>query len=302
MNARLATSDDIPAISSIFYESFNDLHAKHHMDPEDPTQDSWIRGAMKHFLATDPGNQWIAEDEDGEAAGFVSALRREDFWFLAFLFVLPQAQTGGLGRELLERVLPPKEERPALEIATMIESFQPVSAGLYASLGMSPRMPTYKVNGVRPSQLPELPAGVRAEPLTPEHLEAIEALDRRLLGYARPQDHRMWLGEAAVSGFVFVDSHDVDTPAGYGYVDDEGIGPAAGRDETMLTAILRSLLETREKPEACEIRVPGSSGAAFQALLHAGGRMPPDHYPFIYCSTDEGRPASGYLPYAGYLP
>ena len=104
------TAEEIPTCSRIFYEAFNDLHARRGLPTEDPADDAWIRTALTRGRRTDPELALLALDDDGPAA-FGTAARRNDFWFLSFLFVLPRAQGRGIGRALLEALLPPAAER-----------------------------------------------------------------------------------------------------------------------------------------------------------------------------------------------
>ena len=65
------------------------------------------------------------------------------------LFVLPEHQGSGVGRELLARVLPAD---PEIARATATDSAQPISNALYATYGIVPRMPLLDLSG-----LPERP-------------------------------------------------------------------------------------------------------------------------------------------------
>ena len=292
--------EDIEACFGLFFESFNDLHARLGVPLQDPADTDWLRSALTHLERTDPESSRLAL-EGGEPVAFGSACRREDYWFLAFLFVAPRAQTRGIGRRLLEEILPPSEERAGTVLATVVESIQPVSTGLYASFGMAPRTPWYTLEGLkRPATLPELPPGVTPSPLTPGLLEACATIDRRVLGYARTQDLASWLTDGtAATAYLDADGALI----GYGLVDDVWISPIASSEQTLTAAIARDLLGRLDTPANGKISVLGWSGALIQTLLAAGMRM--DHegfYPYVYCSSDEDRPHPAYVPYAPFLP
>jgi GNAT superfamily N-acetyltransferase len=291
------TADEIPTCSRIFYEAFNDLHAGRGLPTEDPADDAWIRTALIRGRRTDPGLAMIAVDDDGPAA-FGTAARRDDFWFLSFLFVLPRAQGRGIGHALLEALLPPPAERPGVRLATMVETIQPVSTGLYTSFGMAPRTPNFTLKGLQdPARLPALPPGVRATPLTHELLETCADLNRTMLGFVRPQDMAMWIDDATTAtAYLRADG----SVAAYGFIDDEGwTSPIASTDEVVSAAIVRDLLEGRDRPQDAKIGVLGWSGTLLAALLGAGMRMDP--YPYVYCSSDAARPHPAYVPYAAFL-
>jgi GNAT superfamily N-acetyltransferase len=57
---------------------------------------------ISRLLATDPGGSWVAE-QDGRIVGAALAIMREGVWGLSLLIVRPEAQSAGLGRQLLAR-------------------------------------------------------------------------------------------------------------------------------------------------------------------------------------------------------
>ena len=66
----------------------------------------------RHLQSTDPERFVVATERDGQRLGRRSrrrvclAVSRERLWYLSMLFVLPEHQGAGVGRELLDRVLP----------------------------------------------------------------------------------------------------------------------------------------------------------------------------------------------------
>jgi GNAT superfamily N-acetyltransferase len=218
--------------------------------------------------------------------------------FLSFLFVLPRAQGRGFGRAVLEALLPPAAERAGVQLATMVESIQPVSTGLYTAFGMAPRTPEFTLKGLQdPARLPALPAGLRATPLTHDLLHACADLNHATLGFVRPQDMAIWIDDATrATAYLRADG----SVAAYGFVDDEGwTSPIASTDELLSAAIVRDLLDGHDRPEDAKIGVFGWSGTLLAALLGAGMRMDP--YPYVYCSSDGARPHPAYVPYAAFL-
>jgi GNAT superfamily N-acetyltransferase len=287
-----ATTHDTVTCRDIFFASYNDLHRRYGQQEEDPTDPGWLDDALSHLLRTDPGGTVLAL-EDGAPCGFAASYRRDTYWFLSFLFVLPEVQGRGVGRDLLEAVLPSDE----LTRALVVESFQPASTGLYAAYGITPRSVRYMVSG--PShleRLPGMPSDLRAEPMSEADGTAIAELDRRHLGYARPQDHAWW--HAGSKGWVYRRGDEV---VGYGYRDEEGVAPALGRDEATLCAIVADLLRRSEDPAKEQVPVRGETAALFGMLVRAGGRIAPSGYRYLYCSSAGPLPAT-YSDYAGYMP
>ncbi|MGH2631469.1 MAG: GNAT family N-acetyltransferase [Actinomycetota bacterium] len=292
--------DDQEACFDIFLRSINDLHAKQGQPPTERSDTTWMPESVAHFAAVDPDGLVLAID-GGEPIAFGCAFRRERFWFLAYLFVLPGSQASGVGRAIFESLLPPASERSALNLATVVESKQPVSTMLYSSHGIVPRMPLYWLNELPgPDGLPELPDGLQPRALSlDEHQEGIDRLDRELLGYARPRDHRMWAGEATIARTYIGSDGSI---VGYGYLGpDDFLCPVASKDEAITTGIIRDVLTgfPGEIPKVT-IQMSGAAGRLLPSLLRAGMRSE-EGAQFLYCSN--GRvPPPAYLPYAGYLP
>src|SRR5262249_28370522 len=98
--------------------------------PEVPDDLSIIAKLYTHLRATDPQRVIVAVAPDPEAPGeeavvaFAVALQRAHVWFLSMLFVLPDVQLRGLGRELLARVLP--TDGAVTVRATATDSAQPI--------------------------------------------------------------------------------------------------------------------------------------------------------------------------------
>ncbi len=208
--------------------------------PDDLTS---IMTLYTHLQATDPERFVVATRADAEASGgervigFAAAVVRGTAWYLSMLFVLPEEQGLGLGRALLERVLPPADA--GWSHGTAIDSAQPISAALYSQYGMPPRMPLLHLLGeVRhPEKVPGLPTGVSATPFEAivagpadgsghrELAATVAAIDTELLGYEHPQDHRYLRGSGR-RGFLYRDTAGVDL--GYAYGSEVGrVGPVA---------------------------------------------------------------------------
>src|SRR5665811_2173065 len=210
-----------------------------------------------------PGSSHTRE----QVVGFGIAAQRENVWFLSQLYVLPSEQRHGIGHALLSRILPSlpgsmpggageiavaggamatndlAPERapgrtPKLRLgvlATCTDSAQPASSGLYARYGMVARMPVFNLVGTpkTPSVLPPLPSGIEAITFgLTDPSAAIDAIDRKVLGFAHPPDHRH-LRASGRTGFLYRASG--GEPIGYGYSSEAGrFGPVALLDDTLI--------------------------------------------------------------------
>jgi GNAT superfamily N-acetyltransferase len=294
MRSRPITGADIASCQAIFNASFDDLHRRYGLE-EEPADPGWLRPILVHFLDTDPQGGRIAMQDDVPVA-FASTIRRGDFWFLSFLFVLPDAQGQGLGRGLMRELLPKGE---GVVRATVVESFQPASTGLYASFGMTPRSFKYWLSELsRPEALPPWPVEIGKAELTTADLAEVNELDRRVLGFTRPADHAWW-AEAGTPCFVFRRG---DELVAYAYVDDGYVGPALATDETTLCSVVADIVRTADDPGSMAVNVCGDSAGVFKMLVGAGARIDDAApYRFAYCSNIGPLPAS-YIHHSDWLP
>jgi len=324
---------DIPACIDVFYESVDPLYAR--LDQPIPPRDPGSLGRLiGHMLDHDAGRAWLAESPSAtgdphppRVLGFGTAWQRESTWYLALLFIRPEAQAGGLGRRILLRTFPegPLEPPPAEPptqpsaepsaepsadprvglMATCVDSIQPISTGLYASYGIVPRLPLFTAIGYpRPNSLPKLPRGVVATAFDAVEEEGrlagtVAAVDRELLGFARPVDHRLWAKEGR-RGVLFRRGGDGET-LGYGYAQASGrIGPVALLDDTLYPGVLGTLVGRVSPPGPYLVLVPGVNHRAMVALLRAGFRF--EGFPGIMSSTRPWDGLDRYLPASFALP
>jgi GNAT superfamily N-acetyltransferase len=304
---RRAEPADLPACARIWREGINDYLGRLNQR-EIPNDLAAISRLHAHLLATDPKTFLVAVrsgtvqgNRDGERiVAFGAATRRDGVWFLSMLFVLPGEQGGGVGRALLEQIMPPDGD-PVL--ATCTDSQQPISNALYAAYGMVSRMPLLSFVGrpARRDAFGALPAGVTAAPFEDlaggAHRElagAVDALDREVAGFAHPEDHRFLRLEGR-RGFLFRAGERV---LGYGYAAETGrVGPIAVRDEALLAPVLGHVLTAIEPRGASAMWVPGLADRAVVPLLRAGFRL--DQFPVLLCWT---RPFADFRRYVPISP
>jgi GNAT superfamily N-acetyltransferase len=308
---RPATDQDLATCAAIWRISINDYTHRLNL-PEIPDDLGAILRLYAHLRSTDPDGFVVAERVDGTGSprivGFVAALRRGPLWFLSMLFVLPEMQGAGLGRALLDTVMPaPGTGSPGIaSLATCTDSAQPISNALYASLGMAPRMPLLRLVGLpdRPAALAPLPGGIRAvrfdevgdvagDRLGGAALDSeIAGLDREVVGFDHPEDHGLVRREQRI-GFLYLGPD--GAPVGYGYASEAGrVGPVAVRDEELLGPVIGHLITTVRPRGAFGVWMPGAAGAATTSLLRAGFRI--DGFPCLVCWDRPLTDFSRYIP------
>ena len=314
---RPVRSDEIEACAGIWRTAIND-YVIHLGQAEIPPEMNPIIRLFTHLQSTDPERFIVATqavatgggsgaEVDAEAAervvAFASAISRERFWYLSMLFVLPELQGRGVGRELLARVLPADD---GMARATATDSAQPISNALYAAYGIAPRMPLLNLSGLpeRPEAFGALPSGIIpvafetiavGPPGGPGHdrlVAAVDGLDRELLGGAHPADH-VFLRSEGRRGWLY---HGPDgTPVGYGYAGEAGrLGPVAARDGALVAPILGHLTSVVVPRGAFATWIGGAADRPLAAALGAGFRL--DRFPVLLCWDRPFADFSRYLP------
>jgi GNAT superfamily N-acetyltransferase len=259
-------------------------------------------------------------DAREQVIGFASATVRESLWFLAMLFVDPDVQAGGIGSALMDRAqaatdvdpggpaVPGPDDPLETGITTWgmgTDTAQPISNGLYARRGMLPRVPVWRLSGEprRWSAIPPLPAALESVPFEalatdggagPRRLaEAVDALDREIVGVAHRQDHE-YLRRDGRTGFL-VRERGTGRALGYGYGTSAGrLGPVAALDPALHPALLGTIVRETPVLGPVAIWVPGTAAEATRALLAAGLRF--DGFPGLVCWSTPIHPFERYLP------
>jgi GNAT superfamily N-acetyltransferase len=294
VDIRNATVDDLGACFDIWRDGLNGYMVPLNQPPI-PAEVTSVSRLHRHLLTTDPELFVVAcRRGDGRIVGFGAAVRRSQVWFLSMLFVAPGAQNRGVGRALLERLLPADDA----VLATATDTAQPVSNALYARLGIPPRLPLFSVVG-RPERgdaFAALPQGIDVVPfaqLPDDNVAAtIATLDRDVLGYTHSRDHEFAVAEGR-RGYLFCARG--GDPVGYGYTSEVGrIGPIAVRDPALLASVVGHLASAIVPRGASAVWVPGAAGETLAALLDAGFRL--EGFPVLLCWSRPFADFGRYLP------
>lgn len=275
---RAAVAADLTDCHRVWRDALNAYLGRMGVPPL-PEDNPGVRRLHAHALATDPERFVVAERRrhSGErrVVAFGSAVERGRLWFLSMLFVEPGEQAGGLGKALLDRMLPASLDGRVL--ATCTDSAQPVSNGLYATYGIVPRMPMFHLVGrpVPGFEWPALPHGIRAEriadPARWRESPELDAFDRRVLGFAHPEDHRFIQDEPR---HAFAYRGAADALVAYGYAGEIGrISPIAVAEPDLLTPVLGHLLAAVQPRGASAVWLPGAAGDAIATAIRAGLRI-----------------------------
>jgi GNAT superfamily N-acetyltransferase len=209
------TGADVPAAERLSAQGFHELELR--MSPRswpDPQIRSADRGRAwmirtRHFLSTDPGGCWVAEDDRG-LVGFATSYTRELMWVLATYVVRPEAQGQGIGKALLAAAL---HHGQGCLRGMLASSADPKAARRYRQAGFSLH-PQLALSGtVDRSAIPVIE---KVREGSAADIELMDSIDRRTRGAAHGPDHvvmqQLW--RLVVS--------DTTTGSGYAYVDQDG--------------------------------------------------------------------------------
>lgn len=266
---RLAIEADIEETFQVYLRANQDLNRrigrvgdleKHSL----PTRALAVRrSALRH----DSERFWIAEI-DGTIAGFGLAIRRQSFWYLAALHVMPQFQCHGIGGMLFRRCLGDlREDDVRLPLLTTSDSANLASTGLYLRFGLLPQTSIIQLQGV---PKPFGRGGVRlrrADPFIDQ--DAFDRLDQIVFGGIRQEDHQCWAMVPSMAPFL---AYDQDRIIGYIYIDTEGaLGPAAVERPDLLSPTISAAFETLAADHSAEvqIRIPSAARECLDFLISA---------------------------------
>jgi len=285
------TDADVPAAVAAFDSGMLAMLARHQLPVTgNSIQDERRRqDRTRHFLGTDPGGSWVAE-ENGTVIGMSQSFVREDYWMLSQLGTVPGRQGHGVGRELLRLALSHGDpDSPG----TIQCSRDPKAMALYTSFGfvLHPVVAAWGV--MRPGSVTRPAEVERFEPeaVTDRELEVIAGIDRAVRGSARSVDIVSMLAQPGNRLLLYADQ-------GYAVSKDERIVTLGARQEESASLVLRAMLAETPVGETIEINwLTSSQQWAIRVVVEAGIELQP-YGPVMVRGMDG--PPSPYIPSGGY--
>ena len=240
-SVRPLEASDIDAVHDVTVAAFQDLNRRfgEPIEPAGPLASSQIRKGR--LLATDPGGAWVA-DRRGEVVGCSLGIVRDGVWGLSLLVVSPDAQSTGVGRELLARAWEHGRDARGWII---LASRDPRALRSYARLGMDLH-PAMAARG-RPRRVPAPP---EVRPGTSDDLPLTDDVDRAVRRAAHGED-LVALLEAGGEMLVLPER-------GYAVVRDGAIRLLAAHDEAGAAILLRACLAAASSSRAASRRTAPS--------------------------------------------
>jgi GNAT superfamily N-acetyltransferase len=294
---RPAAPGDLSAAARVYLLAEDDVFRRHHGRPSrigTPEGDAIEATAAADLaIAAADGAERVlvavAGQGDGEVVGVAAWRGWEQWWFLAYLFVLPAWQGRAIGRALLDRSHAGGVAAGCTAFS-LFASDDPRALRRYLALGLLPQPPIIdlrvEATAVRPPAVP-WDDGLEAQPLGPGEpdpamLGTLGDLDRVVRGARRQEDLVRWLREGT-TGALLTDWQ-TGKPAGYFLLTvpapcESGrgrIGPVVALDldrfPTILARTLAAAAPLTRPDLEWRIAIPGQNQAAIAPLFAAGFR------------------------------
>ncbi|MFY9531352.1 MAG: GNAT family N-acetyltransferase [Candidatus Acidiferrales bacterium] len=267
---RRATPNDAEGCHEVMWMAVTDLGRRRGTPLLGSASEWWASSeSLQRFLADRAAEWWVAE-EDSRIVGYGRSIEREGLLELTEFFVLPAAQSRGLGRALLTNAFPSRRGHIRSIIATTDER----ALKRYYAAGTAPRFPILTLKGAPRSV--EDSCGLTPSPLTTDNargLRAVREIELATLESARGEAEIRWLlGDRA--GFLYTRG---DKPVGFAFIGRHGTGPVAALEPADLPDVL---LDVEDRAAALglqeiEFQLPGPNEVAARHLLSRGFRIDP---------------------------
>jgi GNAT superfamily N-acetyltransferase len=286
VSVRAMTEADLPGAVEVWDAAFSTMATEYGLPhaPRTPEGDLRVQNRMAHFLATDPGGSFVA-DEDGAIVGLSQSFVREGYWVLSALATAPRWQGEGLGRRLLGTAMGNADPNAP---GTIQSSRDPRAMALYASAGFSLHPAVMAYGALRSTTMVADP-GVRLG--DQRDLELVEAIDRAVRGSARTVDIAALLKEPRNRLLMAGDR-------GYAVVQEDRVVTLGARDEDAASALLRTSLVETAPGKTVEVSwLTSSQQWAIGVLVAAGVDLHPLGAVMVRGMSD---PPTPYIPSGGY--
>ncbi|MCB8956184.1 MAG: GNAT family N-acetyltransferase [Nocardioides sp.] len=269
---RPMTLADVPEAERVSDEGFFELDTRMRRvtGPEaqrrgDAHRAVWVE-RTRHFVRTDPGGCWVAEDGTG-IVGIATSYRREVLWCLATYAVLPSRQGRGIGKPLMAAAM---DHGRGCTRAMLSASSDPRAVRVYHQAGFELHPQMYLTGAVDRSAIPVLE---KVREGSTSDIELMDSLDRGARGAGHGPDHELML-----STWRLLVS-DTSTGSGYAYLNERGsLALLAASNRRTATRLLWAALA--EGPELATVaHVTGANpwvldvGFAARLELHQEGYL-----------------------------
>jgi ribosomal protein S18 acetylase RimI-like enzyme len=268
---RRGTPDDVHPAFELSMAAMGDLFARQGnefvLDPDA----FWLQlqPILEHVAAT-AAEWWVAVDESDDAiVGYARSVERGGLFELTELFVRPDRQSAGLGRQLIDRAFPAGRG----DVRVLIATTDVRAIARYYAAGTVARFPIASMSGrPRPPESGDAD-DLEAVAATEADIPELAALETAVVGYPRDNDDYRWLLEHR-DGTVY---RRAGRTVGFAFVSGSGSGPVIALEPSDQVAILRHA-EARAHAlgvDELSFEVPMPNEIAMRQLLGRGFRIEP---------------------------
>jgi GNAT superfamily N-acetyltransferase len=267
---RRGTLDDLRPCHDLLIDAVVDLTRRQCVPWEGNAEESWPRWEPMYRLLAEHGAEWwVAEDAtSGALLGYARSLERGGLFELSELFVRPDTQSAGVGRQLLERAFPLGRG----EVRVIIATTDVRALRRYYGAGTVARFPIATL-----SRAPEGAAGtgrdgdLDATSAAEADIPALQAIERVVLEFDRGEVELRWLLDNR-EGYLYQRGGE---PVGFAFIGTDGVGPIAALDPADQPSILKHIERRAAELGRDELgfEVPMVNEVAMQHLLGRGFRI-----------------------------
>lgn len=181
MNIRPITPADAENVGKNLYSAFCGIADQHNFPHDFPSGDAAMQ--MAQMCIHNPDTLGIvAETESGEFLGSNFLWRHNPIYGVGPISVVPNAQSKGIGRELMNKVIEAGKEAPGIRLVQ--DAFNTTSLSLYASVGFEVKEPLVIMQGV-PLDKASVSPQTQVRLLAAEDYDACDALCQKIHGFDR---------------------------------------------------------------------------------------------------------------------
>jgi GNAT superfamily N-acetyltransferase len=177
---RPGTVNDANACGTICYDAFKLIAEQHNFPPDFPSAE--VAVALLTMVLSRKDVYSVVADLDGRVVGSNFLWEGDTIAGVGPITVLPTAQNGSIGRQLMERVLDRAQAQRFVAVRLVQAAYHNRSLSMYAKLGFDAREPLSVLQG--PALKLELP-GYAVRPATVRDLDACNRLCLSVHGHDR---------------------------------------------------------------------------------------------------------------------
>ena len=265
--------EDRTPVYRMFRESLWDYMLQNGLaSPEDENDiDEYFRQQQNLYvhLEQTASEDWVAVTGTGDLVGWARSIERDNHLQLTHFFVDPDAQGGGVGRELLDRAFPLDRGDQRSIIATTNTR----ALSLYLRQDVSFQGMAFSFYGEPNIREFDSDLDIEQVDASSRTLESIVDIDSQVLGYRRPIDLEFFMNQQPV--FLF---RSAGRLVAYAFgCDGYSAGPAASLEPEYLPALLHQIERSacHSGMDSLWLTVPAAARQAVTWALSSGYKIDP---------------------------